>query len=119
MKKDSENKHLRFRNGAQASPQADASGGGRRKWYVLLTVMVGTMASIMSSTIINVAVPAISDYFAHGQKRAQWVSAAFMVSMTLAMALTPWLLQRSGPPRAAAGWTGPAYSRSAPRRCAC
>jgi MFS transporter, DHA2 family, multidrug resistance protein len=63
---------------------------------VLLTVMVGTMASIMSSTIVNVAVPAISAHFSLGQERAQWVSAAFMVSMTLAMALTPWLLQRYG-----------------------
>ena len=31
--------------------------GPNYRWMVLLTVMIGTMASIMSSTIINVAVP--------------------------------------------------------------
>jgi hypothetical protein len=31
--------------------------GERYRWLLLLAVMVGTMASIMSSTIINVAIP--------------------------------------------------------------
>lgn len=37
--------------------------GPRYKWLVLLTVMIGTMASIMSSTIVNVAVPDLSLHF--------------------------------------------------------
>ncbi|HJV50763.1 MAG TPA: DHA2 family efflux MFS transporter permease subunit [Noviherbaspirillum sp.] len=70
--------------------------GTRYKWLVLLTVMIGTMASIMSSTIVNVAVPDLSHYFALGQERAQWVSAGFMQAMTLSMLTTPWLLLRFG-----------------------
>ena len=70
--------------------------GPRFRWLVLLTVMVGMMASIMSSTIVNVAVPDMSRYFHIGQDRAQWISAAFMASTTLALLLTPWLLQRYG-----------------------
>jgi MFS transporter, DHA2 family, multidrug resistance protein len=66
--------------------------GERYKWLLLLTVMVGMMASIVSSTIVNVAVPAMSRYFIIGQERAQWISAGFMVSMTLSLSLTPWLL---------------------------
>ena len=66
------------------------------RWLVLLTVMVGMMASIMSSTIVNVAVPDMSRYFHIGQDRAQWISAAFMASTTLSLLLTPWLLQRYG-----------------------
>jgi len=42
--------------------------------------MVGSVASIMSSTIINVAVPDMSRHFAIGQERAQWVSSGFMVA---------------------------------------
>ena len=34
--------------------------GENHRWYLLLAVMVGTMASIMSSTIINVAIPDMS-----------------------------------------------------------
>ena len=31
--------------------------GPRYRWLLLLSVMIGTMASIMSSTIVNVAIP--------------------------------------------------------------
>ena len=70
--------------------------GPNYRWYVLLTVMIGTMAAIMASTIINVAVPDISRVFGLGQERAQWLSAGFMAAMTLSMLTTPWLLERFG-----------------------
>lgn len=40
--------------------------GERYRWLLLLSEMIGTMASVMSSTIINVAVPDMSRYFALG-----------------------------------------------------
>ena len=46
------------------------------------TVMVGMMASALSMTIVNVAVPDMTRYFAIGHERAQWISAAFMLAMT-------------------------------------
>ncbi len=70
--------------------------GPRYRWLLLLSVMVGTMASIMSSTIVNVAIPDISHFFTIGQERAQWVSSGFMVAMTVSMLTTPWLLARYG-----------------------
>jgi EmrB/QacA subfamily drug resistance transporter len=70
--------------------------GPRYRWLLLLSVMVGTMASIMSSTIVNVAIPDMSHHFALGQERAQWVSSGFMVAMTASMLTTPWLLARYG-----------------------
>ena len=63
---------------------------------LLLSVMVGTMASIVSSTIVNVAIPDISVHFAIGQSRAQWVTSGFMVATTVSMLTTPWLLSRYG-----------------------
>jgi EmrB/QacA subfamily drug resistance transporter len=70
--------------------------GRNYRWWVLLTVMIGTMAAIMGSTIINVAVPDMSRVFTLGQERAQWLSAGFMAAMTLSMLSTPWLLARYG-----------------------
>ncbi len=70
--------------------------GERYRWLLLLSVMVGTMASIMSSTIINVAIPDMSQHFALGQERAQWASSGFMAAMTVSMLTTPWLLARYG-----------------------
>ncbi len=73
-----------------------ARWGERYRWLLLFSVMVGTMASIMSSTIVNVAIPDMSRQFTLGQERAQWVSSGFMVASTLGMLLTPWLLARYG-----------------------
>ncbi|MET0208814.1 MAG: DHA2 family efflux MFS transporter permease subunit [Burkholderiaceae bacterium] len=77
-------------------PSLQARYGERYRWLLLLSVMVGTMASIMSSTIVNVAIPGMSHHFGLGQERAQWVSSGFMVAMTVAMLTTPWLLSRYG-----------------------
>ena len=70
--------------------------GERYRWLLLLSVMVGTMASIMSSTEENVAIPDMSAHFALGQERAQWVTSGFMVATAVAMLTTPWLLARYG-----------------------
>ncbi|WP_137892316.1 MFS transporter [Ramlibacter sp. 2FC] len=70
--------------------------GERYRWLLLLAVMTGTMASIMSSTIVNVAIPDMSQHFLLSQDRAQWVSSGFMVAMTVSMLTTPWLLARYG-----------------------
>ena len=70
--------------------------GPRYRWFVLLTVMMGTMASVMASTIVNVAVPDMSRHFTLGQEQAQWLSAGFMAAMTVSMPVTPWLLGRHG-----------------------
>ncbi len=77
-------------------PDLRARYGPRYRWLLLLSVMVGTMASIMSSTIVNVAVPDMSHQFALGPSRAAWVSSGFMVAMTSSMLTTPWLLARYG-----------------------
>ena len=79
-----------------ALPSLRSRYGERYRWFLLLSVMVGTMASIMSSTIVNVAIPGMSHHFALGQERAQWVSSGFMVAMTVSMLTTPWLLGRYG-----------------------
>ena len=70
--------------------------GERHRWLMLWSVMLGTMASVMSSTIMNVAIPDMSQHFLLGQSEAQWVSSGFMVAMTVSMLTTPWLLARHG-----------------------
>jgi EmrB/QacA subfamily drug resistance transporter len=70
--------------------------GTRHRWLMLTTVMIGSMAAIMSSTIMNVGIPGMSLHFGIGQEQAQWVSSSFMVAMTVSMLTTPWLLARFG-----------------------
>ena len=73
-----------------------ARHGPRFKWLVLVTLMIGTMASILASTIVNVAIPDLSRQFGLRQSEVQWVASGFMVAVTVSMLLTPWLLQRFG-----------------------
>jgi predicted MFS family arabinose efflux permease len=70
--------------------------GERHRWLLLLSVMLGSMAAVMSSTIMNVAIPDMSEHFSLGQSRVQWVTSGFMVAMTVSMLTTPWLLSRYG-----------------------
>lgn len=62
--------------------------------------MFGTMATLIASTIANVAVPELSRHFHIGQDQAQWVASAFMAAMLPAHLVTPWLLARFGLRRA-------------------
>lgn len=82
---------------APSSLQAlTARYGESFRWYFLISLMVGTIASLMSSTVVNVAIPDLSHHFGLGQERAQWVTSAFMAASTVAMLTTPWLLARYG-----------------------
>ncbi|GAB2603765.1 multidrug efflux MFS transporter MdrM [Ramlibacter solisilvae] len=83
-------------SGSATVAELTARWGPRYRWLLLLSVMVGTMASIMSSTIVNVAIPGMSHEFTLGQEAAQWVSSGFMVATTVSMLATPWLLGRFG-----------------------
>ncbi len=87
-------------------PELRARYGERYRWLLLLSVMIGTMASIMSSTIVNVAIPDMSHHFTLGPSRATWVGSGFMVAMTTSMLTTPWLLARYGYRRTYSGAMG-------------
>ncbi|MFO6420290.1 DHA2 family efflux MFS transporter permease subunit [Hylemonella sp. W303a] len=76
--------------------EMQAHYGENYRWRLLLAVMIGTMASIMSSTIVNVAIPDLSHHFHLGQERAQWASSGFMIATTVSMLCTPWLLSAFG-----------------------
>ncbi|MFT5440081.1 MAG: DHA2 family multidrug resistance protein, partial [Alphaproteobacteria bacterium] len=64
--------------------------GPNYRWFVIFTAMIGNIALIFSSTIINVAIPEIMGAFGVGQDQAQWLSAGFLVTMTVSMLLNSW-----------------------------
>jgi MFS family permease len=83
-------------HGPHSLQALQARYGERHRWLLLLSVMLGSMAAVMSSTILNVAIPDMSTHFTLGQSRVQWVTSGFMVAMTVSMLTTPWLLSRYG-----------------------
>lgn len=73
-----------------------AAVGAAEKWLATLTVMIGMMTTILSSTMINVAIPDIMGSFGVGQDKAQWMSSGFLAAMTCTMLLNAWFVQNLG-----------------------
>lgn len=60
------------------------------RWLATLTAMVAAVAVVLSSTIVNVAIPAIMGQFGIDSIQAQWLSTGFLAAMTVTMLLTAW-----------------------------
>lgn len=68
----------------------------RHKWYVMAVIALGTIGAVILSTSFNVAVPTLMAHFQIGNDEVQLAVTSFMVTSTIAMLPTPWLLQRFG-----------------------
>lgn len=58
--------------------------------------MLGTMATVLSATIINVALPHIMTDFGVGQGQAHWLATGFLAAVTATMLASGWLLDHWG-----------------------
>jgi EmrB/QacA subfamily drug resistance transporter len=70
--------------------------GPNYRWMVTFAAMIGTVATILSSTIVNVAVPEIMGAFGIGQDRAQLLAAGFLAATTGTMLVTAWCVEAFG-----------------------
>ena len=63
---------------------------------VVAAVMLGTVSTILSATIVNVAFPALIAEFHVGHDTLQWVAAGFLAATTATMLATAWLAEVHG-----------------------
>lgn len=70
--------------------------GPRYRWFATITVMLATVAAMLTTTTVNVAIPDIMGAFGIGQDRAQWFSTGALAAMTVAMLLNAWLIRSFG-----------------------
>ena len=80
--------------------------GPRYRWYATLTVMLGTISAVLTTTSVNVAIPDIMGTFGIGQDRAQWLATGALAAMTVAMLLNDWLIRSFGQRRTFIGALG-------------
>ncbi len=80
-----------------ATATADTIDPAVNKLGVTLATMTAMISMIMSSTMVNVAVPDIMGAFGIGDDQAHWMSTGFLASMTVSMLLNAWLVARYGP----------------------
>ncbi len=70
--------------------------GPAYRWLVTLTVMMGTIATVLTATIVNVALPDIMGAFGLGQDQVQLISTGFLAAMTGTMLLNAWMVDTFG-----------------------
>ena len=66
------------------------------RWLATVTVMLGTVAAVLTTTSVNVAIPDIMGAFGIGQDRAQWLSTGTLAAMTVGMLLNAWMMTSFG-----------------------
>ncbi|WP_303290010.1 DHA2 family efflux MFS transporter permease subunit [Marinobacter sp. SS5-14b] len=70
--------------------------GDRWRWLAVLTVVLGTMATVLSATVVNVALHDIMLEFGIRQGQVHWLATGFIAAMTTTMLASAWLLDRFG-----------------------
>ena len=70
--------------------------GPRLRWYATGTAMLGMVAAVVTTTIVNVAIPDIMGAFGIGQDRAQWLATGALAAMTVGMLTSAWLIRSFG-----------------------
>lgn len=70
--------------------------GQRYQWLATITVMLGTLSAMITTTIVNVALPDIMGAFGVGQDRAQWLSTGALAAQTIGMLVNAWLIHSFG-----------------------
>ncbi len=74
----------------------NARFGALYRVWLLGVLMLGSMVMVLSSTSINVALPAIMDEFAMGRPLAQWLATGFLAAMTAGLLLAAWAQAKLG-----------------------
>lgn len=66
------------------------------KWVILALVMVSTFMAVLDTTIVNVGFERIMKHFNRGLGEAEWVTTAYLLSMTLMLPTAGWFAERFG-----------------------
>ena len=70
--------------------------GPAYRWVATITVMAASITTVLSATIVNVAVPQVMGTYGIGLDQVQWMATAFLASMTVSQLLSAWVLDCLG-----------------------
>lgn len=66
------------------------------RWMVTFTAMLGAFATLLTGTIVNVAIPDVMGALGMTSESAQWLSTGFLAATTVTMLLAAWCVERIG-----------------------
>ncbi len=80
-------KHLNSGNGSSFEPN---------KWWVLVSVMIGTFMSVLDSTIVSVAFPKMMAVFGVSVDQIEWVMTAYLLVFAVVLPSSGWVSDHFG-----------------------
>jgi EmrB/QacA subfamily drug resistance transporter len=77
--------------------------GPRYRWFATVTVLLGLIAAMVTTTTVNVAIHDIMGAFGISQDRGQWLMTGALAAQTVGMLLNAWLIRSFGQRRTFVG----------------
>ncbi len=78
------------------TPSPTKTSEGLHKWWIAITLFLGTLSIGLSVTAVNVAIPTIMSSMGASLNRIQWVLTGFMITRTVLIPSVGWLGDRMG-----------------------
>lgn len=91
--------HHPIPDGMEASPGFLAKYrqiGPSYRWWAAGIAMLGSFSTLLTSTIVNIAIPDIMGALGMTMEEAQWLATAFLAAGTVTMLSTAWFIQAYG-----------------------
>ena len=63
---------------------------------ITAALALGSIASILTATVVNVVIPDIMGAYGVGQDKAQWLTTGHLAATTSSMLLSDWFIRRVG-----------------------
>ena len=87
---------------SQLSSSSSYQAGGRidpAVWRIATVVILGSMMSILDTTIVNVALESLSRDLHSSLNQVQWVVTAYLLALAAVIPVSAWAARRLGPKR--------------------
>jgi EmrB/QacA subfamily drug resistance transporter len=78
---------------ASAAPPTESSG---QRWLALIAVIVGAFVAILNNSLINVALPKLTNVFGSTTDRIQWVLTGYMLASGVIIPISGYMGDRLG-----------------------
>jgi EmrB/QacA subfamily drug resistance transporter len=69
------------------------------RWVAASIIVLGSIASILSSTVVNVAVPTLQQAFHASLTDVQWIATAYLLGLSAVIPISGWVSDRFGTKR--------------------
>ena len=73
-----------------------ATYGRNYRWYATFTAILGTFSTLLSATIVNVAIPDVMGAFGMPANVAQWLATGYLAASTVTMVVAAWAIANYG-----------------------